>query len=188
MHNIEYYSYDEKVDRKKVQKKLDEYVAHEDWQEGCTGLYRDIRWLDKESICEDREAAVKRIEALDRGDYDCLAVRYYMIETPDNQRMRDLNQKVVNARLAIEESEESVYVYKLSSEFVTCRNCGSKIRRTMIESNHCPVCGGDLRPDYLLKKEEALKEKYTKAVNAASAYRRTGKKRAVWLVKIEFHT
>ena len=42
-HNIKYFEYKEDVDRRKVEAQLDNYVAHEDWQEGCSGLNSPIR-------------------------------------------------------------------------------------------------------------------------------------------------
>ena len=43
-HNIRYYTYGEKVDKKKVESDLSAFVAAEDWQEGCCGLPQPIRW------------------------------------------------------------------------------------------------------------------------------------------------
>lgn len=37
-HNIHYATYRENVNKKIVQNEWDEYAAHEDWQEGCSGL------------------------------------------------------------------------------------------------------------------------------------------------------
>ena len=45
-HEVCHFTYPKNVNKAKVQKDLDNYVAHEDWQEGCTGLYHNIRWLD----------------------------------------------------------------------------------------------------------------------------------------------
>lgn len=37
-HQIYYQTYSEKVNKQQVQHYWDNYAAHEDWQEGCTGL------------------------------------------------------------------------------------------------------------------------------------------------------
>ena len=59
-HNIRYYTYGEKVDKKKVESDLSAFVAAEDWQEGCCGLPQPIRWLNV--ICNSQEEAEKYIE------------------------------------------------------------------------------------------------------------------------------
>ena len=56
-HNIRYYTYGEKVDKKKVESDLSAFVAAEDWQEGCCGLPQPIRWLNV--ICNSQEEAEK---------------------------------------------------------------------------------------------------------------------------------
>ena len=45
-HEVRYGIYDENVDKGYVQSYWDEYASHEDWQEGCTGLHKKIRWID----------------------------------------------------------------------------------------------------------------------------------------------
>lgn len=76
MHNIEYYSFPEKVDREKVQNELDEHAAFEDRYEGCSGLDSPIRWLERVGIFDDYDKAREGIAANDRNWYDQLAVRY----------------------------------------------------------------------------------------------------------------
>lgn len=92
-HNIEYYTYEDNIKRDWVQQKLDHYVAQADWQEGCKGLPRPIRWLDTVFVYEDQEAAEKAIQSLDRGDYDSLAVRYYEYEKKDTKARQALCER-----------------------------------------------------------------------------------------------
>ena len=49
-HNIHYATYPENINKQVVQYEWDEYAAHEDWQEGCSGLPGKIRWIDH--ICD----------------------------------------------------------------------------------------------------------------------------------------
>ena len=66
-HNVEHYTYPENVNKTEVQAELDHYAAMQDWQEGCQGLYHDIRWLwDK--VYSSYEEAEKAIEKLDNDD------------------------------------------------------------------------------------------------------------------------
>lgn len=73
-HEVRYGIYDENVDKGYVQSYWDEYVSHEDWQEGCTGLHKKIRWIDH--ICDTDEEATAYIEQHDSGWYDQLAVKF----------------------------------------------------------------------------------------------------------------
>lgn len=73
-HNIHHSTYPENINKKLVQAEWDEYAAHEDWQEGCTGLARDIRWIDH--VCDTLEEAETYIREHDSGWYDQLAVKF----------------------------------------------------------------------------------------------------------------
>lgn len=75
-HNIKYFEYKEDVDRKKVQANLDNYVAHEDWEEGCSGLDSPIRWIENCGVFDSYDEALEYIKSHDKGWYDSLAVRY----------------------------------------------------------------------------------------------------------------
>lgn len=73
-HHVKHCSFHCSTSKKQIEKKLDHFVAMEDWEEGATGLPHPIRWIDH--ICKDRAEAEKYIESHDRGWYDCLAVQY----------------------------------------------------------------------------------------------------------------
>lgn len=73
-HNIKHLDYHCSVSKKQVEKRLNYYVAHEDYEEGATGLPSPIRWIDH--LCKNRNEAMEYIESHDRGWYDCLAVQY----------------------------------------------------------------------------------------------------------------
>ena len=73
-HNVKHLDYHCSVSQKQVQKRLDHYVAMEDWEEGASGLPHPIRWINH--ICKNREEAEEYIKRHDRGWYDCLAVQY----------------------------------------------------------------------------------------------------------------
>ena len=73
-HNIRYLDYHCSVSKKAVQKSLDNYVAHEDYDEGAVGLPNPIRWIDH--LCKNSDEAYEYIESHDRGWYDSLAVQY----------------------------------------------------------------------------------------------------------------
>ena len=84
---------------------------------------------------------------------------------------------------------DSLYPATLTSTFIGCKNCESRLSRKHLRTNACPVCGRDLRPEYLMKSIEAARTKMNRARDAAADYlRKKAKKEAYWLVKIEYHT
>ena len=73
-HTIQHYDYPGNADTKKVEQELENYVAKRCFQEG--GHLSKIRWIDSEPCANEDEARIK-IEHLDKGWYDCIAVKYY---------------------------------------------------------------------------------------------------------------
>ncbi len=206
-HNIEYRDYPEKVDRVKITDALDDYVSHCTWREGGGGLPSEIRWLDREPIYGSREEAEERIETLDKGWYDCLAVRYRKSSKkgadPGN------SSAVQKAFIAVKKAREDYLALKdkaqkdffnRKSEFVGCRECGSKISLRHLKRAVCPVCGKTLlsptmadRIEKAQKRVVAMQEKhkdeYSKARKKSDELGRQDKSGEVrWLVKFEYHT
>ena len=58
-HNIKHIDYHCSVSQKQVQKRLDNYVACEDYEEGASGLPQPIRWINH--LCKNREEAMEYI-------------------------------------------------------------------------------------------------------------------------------
>lgn len=87
-HTIQYYDYPENTDKKKVEQELANYVAKRCFQEG--GHLSKIRWIDSEPCANDDEAHEK-IERLDKGWYDCIAVKYYdAYNVPETEKIKAL--------------------------------------------------------------------------------------------------
>jgi len=190
MHNIEYYSYGENIKRDYVQRELDSYVAHADWQEGCSGLYHDIRWLESEPVCADEEAARETINRRDRGNYDQLAVRYYEPEPiKNNKAFEAMLEKAKAAYSDYLTKDRALYPETLKAEFIGCKGCGSRLSRVHLKFNRCPVCHADLRPKSALNAVASAETKWRKANKAVDNYKRKhATKKVMWLVKIEYHT
>lgn len=188
MHNIEHHTYPEKVNKKQVQKEMDHIAAMEDWQEGCTGLNKDIRWLEG-TIYPNLQAAEDAIHKLDRGWYDQLAVKYYEPVSFTDAKRQQLEGKRNEALDEYHRRDTKVYPKTLSSAFIGCKKCGSRLAVQYLPSNFCPVCKNDLRPDYMLKSIQAAEQKLKTANIRLSEYiDKHSKKQVYWLVKIEYHT
>ncbi|MCR5669646.1 MAG: hypothetical protein K6G10_01455 [Butyrivibrio sp.] len=204
-HNICHFDYKEKVNRKSVQAELDHYAAMEDWQEGCTGLLQDIRWLDDREICESYDEAYYLINKLDRsdydqGDYDQLAVRYYVTppvkNSSETKKAADARANAYNNYSALKEKVCSDF-FNTKSEYIGCKECGSKLSKKYLKEPKCPLCGRNLLSDTAMQR---LMNAHDKFVNAQKKEREEVKKaeqKAIkkaknrevrWLVKIEYHT
>lgn len=62
-HTVNYYSYSEAADKKKVEADLSTYVEKECWQEG--GHMSKIRWIN-DAPCANEDEAREKIERLDK--------------------------------------------------------------------------------------------------------------------------
>lgn len=187
-HNICHRNYPEKVNKKEVQAEWDEYVRMEDWQEGASGLANPIRWIDK--TYSSYEEASNAIKEMDRGWYDQLAVKYISREQNKNdEKLKALNEEVSKAYTEYSNREKKNYPKTLSANLITCQKCGSKLAKTYLNSNFCPVCRNDLRPEHIMKSILAAKNKWQRAQTKVKEYEaKHGKENVMWLVKIEYHT
>ena len=187
-HNVEYRRYPLHVSKEKVKNDLDNYVAQADWQEGCCGLYHPIRWLSDKTYNSMQEA-MDAIERLDRGGYDNLAVQFIQSEAISDAKYKELSKKADEAEKEFERRDSALYPDSVTSALISCKYCGSKLSRVHLKMNACPVCGHDLRPEYILKSVETARSKWNKArENAVNYLNRHSKKDTMWLVKFEYHT
>ena len=187
-HNIRYASYAETVNKNAVQSEWDEYVRMEDWQEGATGLVHPIRWLESK-IYPTRDEAEEAIKRLDNGWYDQLAVRYYCPVEVKSEKLDELTKACIETRSEYDKRDRALYAERVTSAYIGCRNCGSRLSRQHIRSNSCPVCRNELRPDHMLKWVDVARRKWEKACQTKEAWVNKHSKKIIrWLVKIEYHT
>lgn len=190
-HNIKYFIYKENVDRRKVQADLDNYVAHEDWQEGCSGLNSPIRWIENCGVLNSYDEALEYIKSHDKGWYDSLAVRFKDCADIETPALKKARERVTAALKKRNELEYKPHFENTKSTLIGCRKCGSKISREHLKGNNCPVCGVDMRPQTVL---DTL-AKHQRNVDKAKDLVEKEKQKAIakhgktkWLVKIEYHT
>ena len=198
-HNVIYHDYPENVNRKAVQADMDHYAAMEDWQEGCLGV-RPIRWLDSQTICQNSDEAETLIDKLDRGNYDCLAVRYYentpLQASKGSEKARNAVNEAQKAYNAAKVKIEAAFL-GAKSEYVGCKECGSKLKRSLLKKTNCPLCGRNLLSetdttrlmnahDRIVNAQKKQKEFIGKEQKKAEKAAKNRKVR--WLVKVEYHT
>ncbi len=193
-HEIRYATYPENVDKKKVQAEWDAEVQRICHQEGASGLGSPIRWLDK--VCNSYDDAEEYIESKDNGQYDQLAIKYLEwqdMEIPSSKKILELRKRTHTLHTCYINKANKFHFANSQAVYVTCKGCGSKISRTHLKGNQCPVCKSDMRPDNVLKSIESAKASLEKARKALKAeeekqYEKCRKRAKVrWLVKIEYH-
>ena len=187
-HNIEYFTYPRNVNKARVKKDLDNFVAHADWQEGASGLCHPIRWIE-DKVYSSEEEARSAIHSMDNKWYDQIAVLFQNSNDPNDEKIRELRKKSIEARDEYQKRDRVLYAEKVTSAFIGCKNCGSKLARTFLHSNSCPVCHVELRPEHMMKSISSAKNKWLRTQREVEEYiQKKGKKDVMWLVKIEYHT
>ncbi len=188
-HIIDFKSYPENCNKKKVQRDWDIVVQHEDYQEGASGLPSNIRWLEN-FVADNKDEAEAYIKDHDKGWYDCLAVRYRdCTDIQPTKRLQELEKRVADLQNKYRELNENIHYKNVKSEFVGCRHCGSKISRQYIKTNRCPVCYHDMRPDTVLNRLKSLQQSIKSAESQLTEEQKKLKNKAKikWLVKVEYH-
>ena len=190
-HNTEYATYPENVNRKKVKKEWDNFVAIVDKGEGASGLPSDIRWVEN-TICASESDAYDYIEKHDKGWYDCLAVRFRETVVPKSKAYAELVERLNSYREDLHQltTKQHYSTTTVKSEFVTCKQCGSKIAVRFLRGNNCPVCGRDMRPESTLKRILQMQNTLRDMEERKAEMEKKASEKAPlsWLLKIEYHT
>lgn len=183
-HAINYYSV---AKRSEIMKIAEQHAMHyTDMQENPSGSYHGNMTIHDDIICDSREEAETLIESLDRGFYDDHAVRYKIEAEPSKQMIaeRERADKIMQARL---EYEAKHSLFNRKSKFVGCKNCGSKLSLEHLSDYKCPVCGDDLRADYIVERLHKYGDDYKESLRRYSELKRKQKCPTMWLVKVEVH-
>ena len=84
----------------------------------------------------------------------------------------------------------------VKSEFLGCKNCGSRLAVKYLRGNQCPLCRADLRPKTTLDRLRTMEENIVELIKQvddlsraenAKAAERAKKCETFWLVRIEYH-
>lgn len=198
MHNIIMEVYDENVDKRKIQEQWDNYAVTENRQEGCSGIY-PIRWIDNK-IYVSQEEAEFAIKDLDNGWYDCLAVKFYDRKASEStytkayQNMLKTQGLYKEAYYNVTDKAREEF-FSCKSEYVGCKECGSRLKRALLKQAKCPLCGASLlsntmqnRINGAKKRLENINEKCDKQYKRECDRIKPDKASIKWLLKVEYHT
>ena len=168
----------------------DEVVSHEDYMEGAIGLPYPIQWQDHMTPFEDVCAAKEYIRKMSlTHSYLQIAVPFYK-PGKKTKAIERLEEKLQKASTELSDLDDRIYYTPatIKSQFITCKECGSKLSVKHLNRNYCPVCRHDLRPDTFHSKIAKMREKIVELTEKIRdcAKKSKGQKK-YWLVKIEYH-
>ena len=181
--DIKYFEYVDNIAHKIVQAKAAEFAVGR----GVEAPFPTIDW--NYPCCESRNAAMQylRIHRNDAqkgmpvqdGARVWKAVRF-KTQDESQPQVKAFNE----AKKRYKELSEELYPSTLSFKYITCKNpqCGSSVRRDLLKSNFCPVCGNDFRPASNLRLIEEARERMTALEKECGTIKAT---QINWLVAIE---
>lgn len=192
-HNIDHWVRPENVNKKAFEADINDYVRQHTLGEGGHGLDSPIRWLDH--VCANYEDALEYIRSHDKGWYDQLAVKYY--DYPKLEPTKTM--LTLQERLRAEQEKRVAYaaahaVSTFKAEYIGCPECGSKLKRTLLKGNSCPLCHAEMRSkttmDTLQRYDSNCQELTKKIKVEERKLQEKMRKQAkiMWLVKTEYHT
>ena len=187
-HAIEYFSV---ADRKEIMQTAEEFAYYNvDRQENPSGSYHGMMTIHDDIICESYEDAIAKIDSLDSGFYDDHAVRYKDKDAlkPTKQMLAEKAraEKIANDRY---EYMDKHSILNRKAKFVGCKKCESKLAVEHLKSNSCPVCGAELRADYIVERLKKYDADYKKSLQKYQELKKkqTGKCPIRWAFKVEVH-
>ena len=189
-HAIEHYIYDVNTDKRKIESIMNERAREEgDYH---SGLNQSIRWIDH--ICEDRDKAYEYIDSHDQGWYNQLAVKFREYPTGEpTKTLLTLKERVKKEHEKRNAYEKAHSVSSFKAEYIGCPNCGSKLKKSLLRTDSCPLCRTELRSKTTIETIQRYKENIKKLNTQIREEERKINQRNIqkskikWLVKIEYH-
>lgn len=184
-HQINYYTYALDCKKQDIIDELNEECEYS--SDSRSGLPNPIRWLDV--TLDDYDDAVKYIEAHQRQWYDQVAVKYKQYPRQSTSKAAIvLTDRIKKQKDALTKIVAESHVSNRTSEFIGCEKCGSKLKRTLLPGDCCPLCRTDLRSKTNLDRIANAKAKLDELNQKMEEQVKKDCKPVVkWLVKIEYH-
>lgn len=163
-----------------------------DRHENPSGRYHNILDVLDGTTYEDYDTAFRKAGELERarGSYNDFAIPFFseMKQEPTKQ-MLNLQKRIEKLQVDKVEYEKKHSVKTLSSKLITCKHCESKIAKDFLKRESCPVCGEDLRSQYILDRIKKYDEDYRKLIRELrDITKKPSKKGPIkWLLKVEVH-
>lgn len=187
-HAVEYYTVGK---RSSIMKVAEEFAFYNtDRGENPTGHYHGNMTIHDNVVCESYMQAYEKINQWDTGFYSDHAVQY-----KDKRGLKPTKaMENLKAKMDKLQADRDAYIEKHSlkerkSEYIGCKRCGSKLSNKYLRGTKCPLCGEELRADYIIdriKKYDADYKELQKRYETLETNQK-GKCPIKWLVKVEVH-
>lgn len=160
--------------------------------ENPSGSYHNILDVLEGTTYRDYDTAYKKAQELERerGSYNDFAIPFYEeVKQEPTKQMLNLEKRLEKLQDDKAEYEKKHSVKTLSSKLITCKHCESKVAKDFLQRETCPVCGEDLRSQYILDRLKKYNEDYRRlSRELRDVEKKRSKKGPVkWLVKVEVH-
>lgn len=146
-----------------------------------------INWIN-DSICKNYEDASASLKTIINSEYDAFAVRYLKVaKVRRSKELEDLEQKYNTVFGELRKLSEMNYVKGLKINYVTCKNCGSKLKKEYVYRDYCPLCGECLLPKAYqnkLKSTERKLKQIEEELNKEKERLRMESNKVEWLVLV----
>lgn len=125
------------------------------------------------------------------GFYDDYAIQFYDVDSvKPTKALQALEKRLEKLKSDFNEYRRNKQIenyYK--SKLITCKRCESKIAISYLNDNNCPVCGKDLRADYILNRIKKYKSdiKSLERKIRDEKEKQTKKAKIKWAFKVEVH-
>lgn len=215
-HNITHMTFDYETSKQKIMDRVENWVRDNcDRQENPSGDYHNNFRFNDLGL-KGRDEAEKYIERNMDG-YNDGAISFY-----DYGDMKDTSQ-IAKVKEGAKKIRDMAFKYlkdhsiqSQKANYIGCKNekCESKIAREFmfkrepqceysekqgkyilyIDNQRCPVCGSDLRADYIIAKQKEFEDnineldKKLHQLETAQKDKNSKKAKKKWLVKIEVHS
>lgn len=185
------------ADQKAFLAELNDFVEHEDWEEGGCYPADKLHW-HYETVYDtraDAERAIHDMETTWHLDHAVLFHDTDAVETKPTKQCETLEQRIATLKKQRDEYVSKNHADCRTSAYIGCPKCGSKIRREFLKGRDaCPVCGGELRSDTVMKRITSYDARIADAKKQLAKLdrersKRVSKKAPVkWLVQWSYHS
>lgn len=134
--------------------------------------YHGHMTIHRNKVYENYEKAMAAINNFDNGWYDDHVVLYYDLSKEGQKKIDEWNKKK-------EHYIQNHSIHNRTSKYISCTECGSKLSIKHLCGEKCPLCGKDLRTQYIIDKIQWYD---TKIKECKKKY-----KEKYWLAKVEYH-
>ena len=134
------------------------------------GHLSKIRWIDSEPCANEDEARI-RIEHLDKGWYDCIAVKYYdAYNIPETEKIKALRAANTQTYCKVQRTCVCIPFYKCKKRNISAAKLRLQDCAKVPAKKFLPCLrNADLRPETTLNRIAALKAKADKSSDTLKA-------------------